>query len=668
MKPTDIESLLSLSRPSIHPSAEWAVVAVSRPSLAANSYVGQLWRVGLIGSEQLERYSRGFNDSSPRFSPDGSLLAFLRSDGENPPQLQVLRSSGGEPVALTDNKLGVGGFEWAPNSQSIAYLARTPEEGRYGTVKDLPANAEAPRRIEKRKYKMNGLGYTNDRRNHAFLVQIPDLNQEPTYKTAPSVDIPSPEPVKGVPESRQLTFGDFDDGYLQFSADGKRLAFVSARHKTRDIDLVNGIYSIELSNPDQEPTVVVDPSNHFGIDGFKFAPDGTIYFVASDLGSSGQDHVAKNGALYLLDSSGSPKQLTDPENSDLADGANELKIASDGRVLALNTWFGSVSLVAISNEGKLEPRIEAGYQGSVVVQGFDEANGKIVASVASATSKGDLVLLEGNRTRVLTDFSSELRKAGIVTPEPFVVTARDGHTVHGWTLSPKGEGLHPVLLNIHGGPYTQYTGTVFDEVQVYVEAGYAVVMCNPRGASGYGQAHGRAIRHQMGTLDFTDIIDFLESALEANPSFDPNRIGVMGGSYGGYMTAWIIGHDDRFKGAIVERGFLDPVGFVGTADIGDFFGDEYLGTDPIKVAAQSPQEFVENVSTPTLILHSEQDLRCPLSQGERYYLALKRRGVEAEMLIFPGENHELSRSGQPRHRLQRFEAILEWWNRYLPVE
>ncbi|MCC6375552.1 MAG: S9 family peptidase, partial [Microbacteriaceae bacterium] len=230
------------------------------------------------------------------------------------------------------------------------------------------------------------------------------------------------------------------------------------------------------------------------------------------------------------------------------------------------------------------------------------------------------------------------------------------------------EGLHPVLLNIHGGPYTQYTGTVFDEVQVYVEAGYAVVMCNPRGASGYGQAHGRAIRHQMGALDFTDIIDFLEGALEANPSFDPNRIGVMGGSYGGYMTAWIIGHDDRFKGAIVERGFLDPVGFVGTADIGDFFGDEYLGTDPIKVAAQSPQEFVENVSTPTLILHSEQDLRCPLSQGERYYLALKRRGVEAEMLIFPGENHELSRSGQPRHRLQRFEAILEWWNRYLPVE
>jgi dipeptidyl aminopeptidase/acylaminoacyl peptidase len=171
----------------------------------------------------------------------------------------------------------------------------------------------------------------------------------------------------------------------------------------------------------------------------------------------------------------------------------------------------------------------------------------------------------------------------------------------------------------------------------------------------------------MGTLDFTDVIDFLDGAIAENPSFDGERVGVMGGSYGGYLTAWTIAQDHRFAGAIVERGYLDPEFFVGTSDIGDFFTDEYTGADPERIRAQSPQAFVHQVTTPTLVIHSENDLRCPLSQGERYYAALKRQGVEAEMLIFPGENHELSRSGRPRHRLQRFDAILDWWGRHLPV-
>jgi len=194
------------------------------------------------------------------------------------------------------------------------------------------------------------------------------------------------------------------------------------------------------------------------------------------------------------------------------------------------------------------------------------------------------------------------------------------------------------------------------------------VMCNPRGSAGYGEEHGRAVRHAMGTVDMTDVLDFLDGAIAANPTFDGSRVGIMGGSYGGYLTAWTIAHDHRFAGAIVERGFLDPEGFVGTSDIGSFFGDEYVGTDAAAIARQSPQAVVGQVRTATLVVHSAEDLRCPLSQGERYYAALKRGGVETELLIFPGENHELSRSGRPRHRLQRFEAILDWWARYLPIE
>ena len=141
----------------------------------------------------------------------------------------------------------------------------------------------------------------------------------------------------------------------------------------------------------------------------------------------------------------------------------------------------------------------------------------------------------------------------------------------------------------------------------------------------------------------------------------------MGGSYGGYLTAWTIAHDHRFAAAIVERGFLDPETFVGTSDIGDFFGQEYLGEDRDRIREQSPQAVAQSVSTPTFVIHSADDLRCPLGQAETYYATLKARGVEAELLIFPGENHELSRSGRPRHRVQRFEAMLDWWDRYLPV-
>jgi dipeptidyl aminopeptidase/acylaminoacyl peptidase len=279
----------------------------------------------------------------------------------------------------------------------------------------------------------------------------------------------------------------------------------------------------------------------------------------------------------------------------------------------------------------------------------------------------DLDGAEGGAPRRRTDFSAPLRATGLVTPKELTVAGRDGYPVHGWVAVPEGTGTHPTLLMIHGGPYASYGVDLFDETQVLVDAGYAVVYCNPRGSAGYGQAHGRAIRQAMGTVDLHDVLDFLDGAVAADGRLDGSRVGVLGGSYGGYLTAWTIAHDHRFAGAIVERGFLDPEVFFGTSDIGSFFGLEYVGETPEQVAAQSPQAVAGQVRTPTLVLHSELDLRCPLSQAERYYSTLKRHGVETELVVFPGENHELSRSGRPRHRQQRFQLILDWWKRYLPV-
>ncbi len=664
MKTTDLPLLTSVSRPTLHPDGTWAVVATSRPDLDADAYVGQLWRVSVDGVAPPQRITQGVSDNAPQFSPDGTRIAFLRSDGENPAQLHIIPAGGGESVAATDEKLGVTSFEWSPDGASLAYTARVAEKGRYGTVKDLGPSAEPPRTIVDRKYQSNGLGYTNDRRTHVFLVTAPDTAGEPTYRRAPSAEDPTPEPHRSVSEPRQLTHGDFDDSLPRFSPDGSRIGFLSARHANRDIDLANSIYEIALDASNAEPTKVLDDGANYNIAGFAYAVDGSLRFIGSDLGESGRDFVGRNGVLYTVDTgSTSATRLTNPDVSDLSMGAPDMHVTPAGDVLALNQWHGNVELVTISDSGD----ISALASGQVVVGGFDTASGVTIVGYSGPTTSGDVAVVQDSEMVSLTDFSAPLVDAGIAPLVELNVAARDGQNIHGWVLTPSGAGPHPVLLNIHGGPYAQYTCSVFDEAQVYVDVGYAVVMCNPRGAAGYGEAFGRAIKHRMGTLDFTDVLDFLDGAIAANPSFDSSRVGIMGGSYGGYLTAWTIAHEHRFAAAIVERGFLDPEMFVGTSDIGDFFSDEYTGTDPGAITAQSPQAFVHLVTTPTLVLHSENDLRCPLSQAERYFLALKRGGVETEMLIFPGEHHELTRSGRPRHRVQRFEAVLDWWERYLPV-
>jgi dipeptidyl aminopeptidase/acylaminoacyl peptidase len=234
-------------------------------------------------------------------------------------------------------------------------------------------------------------------------------------------------------------------------------------------------------------------------------------------------------------------------------------------------------------------------------------------------------------------------------------------------LRPAGEGPHPVLLLIHGGPFFQYGWNLFDEAQVYVAAGYAVVMGNPRGSAGYGEAHGRAVMGNVGEVSATDLLALLDAALAGDPSLDRDRVGVMGGSHGGFMTTWMAAHHgDRFRAAISERAVNAIDSFTGSSDIGWFFADDLYGPDRAGQVAQSPLTNADRIDIPMLLIHSEQDWRCPVEQAQRLFVALKRRGVPVELLLFPGEGHELSRGGRPRHRVARFDAILDWWSRHLP--
>lgn len=696
VKPEQLELLTTVSAPAVDPAGRRVIFAANRPSFDADSGVGQLWLIELTegggAAGPPRRITRGISDAHPRFSPDGQLIAFLRPNDDGVPQLAIVDARGGEPLLITNRHLGVSDFVFSPDGQRLAFCSRTPEEGRYGTVDGVGAGAEAPRRITGYKYRFNGLGFGNDCRNGIHLVEVPAPDAEPFIKpvgraakadqkaaaareTAEGDNDTCQRPAEGFPVTRLLTPADADCNSPEFDPDGTYLYFTAALHEGADADLRSMIHRVAVGGLDTSSAgeidvelVVGSESGDTGYDGATFSRDGkNLFILGSEVGESGVDFVARSAAVYVLPTESfgvaDPSLLTDPETTDYSESGGLFPVGT-AEVAALARVRGSSELHVIDATGST--RIEV--SGPLEVTGVSEAADVIVVSYTDPSTPGEIAVVHDGGVARLTDFAAPLReKTRIAEPREMTVSSADGYPVHGWLYLPEGDGPHPVLLNIHGGPYAQYGWGYFDEAQVYARAGYAVLQCNPRGSASYGRAHGLAIKEAMGTVDLQDVLAFLDGAVAAEPSLDGNRTGVLGGSYGGYLTAWTIAHDHRFAGAIVERGFLDPISFVGSSDIGWFFGAEYTGRDMAATLEQSPMAKVGQVRTPTLVMHSEEDYRCPLEQAQRYYVELLRQGVETEFLLFPGENHELSRAGTPWHRRQRFEAILDWWDRYLPV-
>jgi dipeptidyl aminopeptidase/acylaminoacyl peptidase len=653
MRAQDIEALRSVGRPTIAPDGSFAVFAVSRPDLGADRNVGQLWRADLPHGP-VRRITRGTADAAPQLSPNGTVLAFVRRDVEDRPQLFVAAATGGEAVQTTDAPLGILRFAWSPDGNRLAYLARVPEVGRYGTVEGLGADAEGPRRITGARWHANGVGYLADRPAHVFVVPVPDVDAEPSYPSAASAREPQPPEPRVVPtDAIALTSGPASHSLLAFSADGSSV--ISDVDELDRGDLRSMLVAVQIDAAGER--VILPRTAGLSVHDIAVTADGTIAVLAQDVGADGTDFVAAPVSVWTI-AGGTVHRLTRP---DVVDGGEAHLSTDRSDILLQHAVRGRNRLVRVAPDGAITDVLG----GDVDVVGHAAASGRTVAAVATADSFGELWVSDGG---VVTEFGAAARASDLVIPTEVTAVGRDGYPVHGWIAKPPGDGPFPVILQIHGGPYAAYGIHLFDETQVLVDAGYAVVYCNPRGSSGYGSAHGRAIRHAMGTVDFDDVIDFFDAALAGDPALDGSRVGVQGGSYGGYLTAWIIAHDHRFAGAIVERGFLDPVSFQGTSDIGSFFGDEYVGTEPDDIARQSPMAHVDAVRTPTLVIHSELDYRCPLEQATRYYTALRRNGVATELLVFPGEDHELSRGGRPRHRVERFGAILEWWARRLPTD
>jgi dipeptidyl aminopeptidase/acylaminoacyl peptidase len=648
MRPTDLSLLRVPGVPAVSPDGRTAVVAVSRLDLDADQYRSQLWSVPTDGSAPARPLTHGHRDSAPVFSPDGRWLAYLSAEPKGKPQVHLLPVAGGTARKLTDHHLGAGAPAWSPDSRRLAYVARVPEAGRYGTVEEVGPDAEAPRLITTLKYRSDDIGFTVDRRTHVFVL-----------------DLPGDDDAAALPEPFQVTGGDVDDEDVTWSSDGSELAFVSARHENADRDLVADVYVVR---PDGSGLRRVTESRG-GCSQPAFDPDdpsgSTIYVTAvPDLGDTGRDFVARQATLCRVPAAGGPLEvLLDPEDHQRGDETPRTVIADGAAFLGIERR-GSVELLRVPLRGGQPEKL---VDGPYAVRGIGIGGGVVVATVAHDRSAGELIAITPGRRRLITGFGAALQQTGrLHRMHERTATAPDGYPVHGWVTTPPGPGPHPVLLTVHGGPFAQYGWTLFDETQTYVEAGYAVVQCNPRGSSGYGQAHGRAVKEAFGTVDADDVLAFLDAALE-DPALDASRVGLMGGSYGGYMTTLLLSRTDRFVAGISERGFNDPVSFVGSSDIGWFFPDEYLGTDPERLAEQSALAHAHKIQTPTLVIHSEEDWRCPLEQGTRLYVELKRRGVPTELLLFPGEGHELSRSGRPKHRLARLDHVLRWWARWLPT-
>lgn len=634
MLPTDLALLRTPSDPSLTPDGSSVAVAVTRPDLDADEYRGEIWVVPTDGSAAPRRFTRGPRDTRPRYSPDGRWLAFLRAEQGGKPQLHVMPADGGEPRRVSEHPLGARDPAWSPDSTRIAYLAPVPEAGRYGTDPGVGPEAEPPRRITTLQYRLDDVGFTFDRRAHVFMVDALDERAEPV----------------------QVTDGDADDGSPAWSPDGRTIAFASARHATRDRDVASDVFVVPATGG--TPRRLTDTRGPVGRPAF--APDGRQVVFA---GIGTLDAVCRNTGVWSVpvDGSAPPRRWTDAERWDVEPfgAASRLPLLTDDGVTTPLLRRGAVELVRFGPDG--EPEVLVG--GRRWVDGYDRAAGVLAAVVRDGTSAGEVVVVAGGGERTLTDFGAPLRDR-LRAPEERTVAGPDGYPAHGWVVKPAGEGPFPVLLMIHGGPFTQYGWSLSDEAQVYAGAGYAVVMANPRGSAGYGEAHGRALVGRLGGPDHADLLAFLDGAL-ADPDLDGDRVGVLGGSYGGFTTTWLLASTDRFAAGISERAVNAWDSFTGSSDIGWYFTDALAGTDPERVAAQSPLAHAGGIRAPCLIIHAEQDWRCPVEQAQRLFVTLKRAGVETELLLFPGEGHELSRSGRPRHRLARFEAILDWWARHL---
>jgi dipeptidyl aminopeptidase/acylaminoacyl peptidase len=633
----------------VSPDGSQALFVYSEVNMGENKYDSHLWITGLRSGKPRQFTHGRSNESYPHWSPKGDRVLFLsnrlgeldKPDAKPKPQLFVMPTGGGEAVKLTFMDEAVARPEWSPDGRSVLFSARV--------FKGEKAYEESDVKIIRRiKYRFDGQGYFEGKWTHLFTV-------------------PS-----GGGKVKQITDGEFDVEAYAWSPDGKQVAFVANMDKDADMVQFKNIYLVPAKGGEHRLLWRgLGP-----IEELAWSPDGGHLAFTGHVIDDPDLVFYKSDRVFALPlDGGEPKCLT--ERFDITAGG-ELSWSPDSEHIYFTApYTGSTHVCRVSMGGELEWVTE----GKISVGGYslDDSGETIIYTATDDATPSELYALDGDSPRKVTDMNRGLlRKLKWSPPEEFWYMASDGVKVQGWIVKPhgyvKGE-KYPTVLQIHGGPRGAYgygVNPASHEFQVLASHGYAVVYTNPRGSTGFGEEFAAAISGHWGERDYLDLMEAVDYVVESYGYVDASRLGVAGGSYGGYMTNWMIGHTDRFRAAVTMRSISNWYSMWGTSDISyrshEVTWGKYPWDNLEEVMAKSPITYMGGVKTPTLILHSEEDYRCPMEQDEQLFTALMKLGVPTEFVRFPNEPHGLSRTGKPKHRVERLQHIVRWFDRYLKGE
>ena len=629
------------------PDGENLAFKVSQANQDDNDYDSNLWIYNLA-SDRFYQLTSGKNDGGfVWLNGDEIIFTSKRQDKQDKDKEKLIPETefykininGGEAVHIKTVAKAVGDFK-VKGQEKLIFTAmkdlKERDEEELKKDKDYQILEEIP-------FWANGKGYTDSYRNHLY-----------------SMDIDSGE-------IEELVKGKNNVG--NFVIKGDKIAFTMNYFEDK-AEIINNLYLYELDSGNLFQLTDRD----WSISMIEFKNTDEICFAANDFQGMG---LNSNPELYLVNTDNNEiSQLTDGMDrslwtsvgNDCRLGGGQTFIADDGELYFISTE-GYNSYLNRLNSGEVERVIET--EGAVDM--FDIHYGQIAFIGFRGNQLQELYLFESGREKQVSSFNDQLLAEKMISePEYFSVEASDGIELDAWIIKPVGyqEGeKYPAVLEIHGGPKTVYGSIFFNEFQILANAGYAVIFSNPRGSDGRGNEFAD-IRGGYGQRDYQDLMEVADTAIERYDLIEDDRLGVAGGSYGGYMTNWIVGQTDRFKAAVSQRSISNWVSMFATTDIGYYFvKDQANGATPWNNADElwdsSPLKYADRVSTPTLLIHSEEDYRCWLTEALQFFTALKYHGVESRLTIFKGENHELSRSGKPEHRIRRYQEMLDWFNQYL---
>ena len=678
LRAEDLFRLTMIGDVEIDPEGKTICFVQTRMDREENAYRSDLWMVPVGGTVgEATRFTHGPNTvAQPRWSPGtpaggcGRSLAFLADrETQGRKQLWVIPAGGigGEARQLTQGDMAVGDFAWSSDGSKLVFVrAEKYEAGNEGSAVLAVGEGKVTEDVitlRRIRHKGDGAGFTNARRSHLWVV---DLERQET----------------------RLTEGEFDNTAPTWSPDSQHLAFVSQRgDEERDFTNNSDLWVVAASRAAgvvAEPRCLPTPAGP--VESPVWSPDGKwIAYCGHD-----RPNVAGvNTNLWVIaaDGNGEARNLTAGFDTSIESGVSGDSYAGisaqrpvwspDSRaILCTAAVQGDTPLWRVPLAGGTPQRV-LDPEGQVMAFSVSADGSMLAVNLADHLNTGDvygapLGDMAGERRRLTEANGALFAEVALSVPESFEYAGAEGWSIQGWLMPPHGlqaGDKRPLVVEIHGGPHAAYGNNFLFEFQLLAAQGWGVLFTNPRGSTSYGEHFTMASNDDWGGNDYRDVMLGLDAALARAPWADPERLGVLGGSYGGYLTNWIVTQTPRFKAAVTMRSICNMVSKWGTSDIGYHGNDLQWGGPPWEnfqfYVDRSPLTHVKNVTTPLLIIHSERDLRCPIEQGEQFFTALKYLRRTVEFVRFPDEGHELSRSGQPLHRLENLRRIVGWLAKYL---